>query len=238
MLFTGSFQGVIIVRNIDTSVTTELTVSAANDSICNCLTAWSTPASGPLLVSSNNDKKVKILDLKTEQVRQEFEFKWAVNHSSGQPNGNLIAVVGDGKEGYIYDTRTKDAVATLEGHHDFSFSTAWDPAGVHLATANQDQTCRVWDIRKTKVSEHVLAGRMASLRSVQYSHDGKYLGVAESADFIHLYNVEDVTKSQQIDFFGEISGFQFSPDDSTLFIGVTDCYYGCVMEWHRNGNKE
>ncbi|MCI24682.1 WD-repeat protein-like protein, partial [Trifolium medium] len=33
-------------------------------------------------------------------------------------------------------------VATLSGHQDYSFASAWHPGGNTFATGNQDKTCR------------------------------------------------------------------------------------------------
>ena len=40
-------------------------------------------------------------------------------------------------------------------------------------------------------------------------------------------------KSQEIDFFGEITGISFSPDTESLFIGVQDETYGSLLEYNR-----
>jgi len=48
-----------------------------------------------------------------------------------------------------------------------------------------------------------------------------------AADFVHLLDVHSSDHSMQtIDTFGELTGAAFSPDDSAIFIGVTDATYG------------
>lgn len=50
---------------------------------------------------------------------------------------------------------------------------------------------------------------------------------SSGADFVHLFDLCASTPTvQTIDVFGEITGAMLSPDDSTLFIGVTDAVYG------------
>ncbi|KAF9615486.1 hypothetical protein IFM89_023855 [Coptis chinensis] len=79
-------------------------------------------------------------------------------------------------------------VASLVGHLDYSFATAWHPNGHILATCNQDKTCRVWDTRYLASPVAVLNGNLGAIRSIRFSSDGKFMAVAEPADFVHIYN--------------------------------------------------
>ncbi|KAF9600605.1 hypothetical protein IFM89_011134 [Coptis chinensis] len=113
---------------------------------------------------------------------------------------------------------TCKVVASLVGHLDYSFATAWHPNGHILATCNQDKTCRVWDTRYLASPVAVLKGNLGAIRSIRFSSDGKFMAVAEPADFVHIYNTTlDYKKRQEIDFFGEISWISLSPDDESLF---------------------
>ncbi len=38
---------------------------------------------------------------------------------------------------------------------------------------------------------------------------------------------------QELDFFGEIAGLAFTPDASTLFVGVSDLTYASLMHFER-----
>lgn len=128
-------------------------------------------------------------------------------------------------------------VVTLSGHFDYSFASSWHPDGMTFATGNQDKTCRIWDMRNLSKSVGVLKSNLGAIRSIRYSSDGKYMAVAEPADFVHVYDVKGgYEKEQEIDFFGEISGISFSPDTESLFIGVWDRTYGSLLEYIRRRN--
>lgn len=128
-------------------------------------------------------------------------------------------------------------VASLHGHLDFSFASAWHPDGQTFATGNQDKTCRVWDIRNLSKSVTALKGNIGAIRSIRYSSDGRFMTMAEPADFVHVFDVKSGYEiEQEIDFFGEISGTSFSPDAETLFIGVWDRMYGTLLELGRKHN--
>ena len=128
-------------------------------------------------------------------------------------------------------------MASLSGHWDFSFASAWHPDGVTFATGNQDKTCRIWDARNLSESVAVLKGNLGAIRSIRFTSDGRYMAMAEPADFVHVYDAKNgYEKEQEIDFFGEISGVSFSPDTEALYIGVWDRTYGRLLEYGRCRN--
>lgn len=55
----------------------------------------------------------------------------------------------------------------------------------------QDTTTRVWDIRQPSQSLVVLSGRMGAVRSLRFSSDGRFLAMAEPADFVHVFDVDE-----------------------------------------------
>lgn len=126
-------------------------------------------------------------------------------------------------------------VASVVGHLDYSFATAWHPDGNIFATGNQDKTCRVWDVRKLSVPIATLKGNLGSVRSIRFSSDGQYMVVAEPADFVHVYSTKsDFRDQQEIDFFGEISGVSLSPDNESLYIGIWDRTYASLLQYNKN----
>ncbi|KAF8026389.1 hypothetical protein BT93_F3005 [Corymbia citriodora subsp. variegata] len=163
-----------------------------------------------------------------------FRFPWPVNHTSLSPDGKLLVVVGDDPDGILVDAETGKTIMPLSGHLDFSFASEWHPDGVTFATGNQDKTCRIWDIRNLSKSSAVLKGNLGAIRSIRYTSDGRYMAMAEPADFVHVYDTKTgYKKEQEIDIFGEISGTSFSPDTESLFIGVWDRTYGSLLEYGR-----
>ncbi len=83
-----------------------------------------------------------------------------------------VGVVGDSAEVMLADSSSGQRTHTLTGHREFGFSLSWGSEYV-LATANQDTTTRVWDVRHSKQSVAVLGSAMAVPRVVRYSPDGK-----------------------------------------------------------------
>eukprot|EP00252_Welwitschia_mirabilis_P025194 TRINITY_DN777_c0_g1_i12.p1 TRINITY_DN777_c0_g1~~TRINITY_DN777_c0_g1_i12.p1 ORF type:complete len:338 (+),score=27.71 TRINITY_DN777_c0_g1_i12:1867-2880(+) len=231
----GGFQGELICKFLNkpgVSFCTKITHD--ENAITNAVEIFNDASGATRVMTANNDSKVRIFDTEKFRVLSTFTFPWSVNYTSVSPDGKLVTVLGDSEDCLIADTKTGKTVGTLKGHLDYSFSSAWHPNGYLVATGNQDTTCRLWDVRKTSSSVAVLKGRMGAIRSIRFSSDGRFMAMAEPADFVHLFDTrEDFGKSQEIDLFGEIAGISFSPDTEAFFVGVADRTYGSLLEFNR-----
>jgi len=163
-----------------------------------------------------------------------LHYDWAVNFAAACPsNDSLVAVVGDDPVAQLTDLKSGKPAAALKGHLDYSFAAAWHPDGNLLATGNQDTTTRIWDIRQPGKSLAVLSGRMGAVRSLRFSSDGRFLAMAEPADFVHVFDVKaGFHRSQEIDMFGEISGVCFSPQADKFFVGIADATYSSLLQFN------
>ncbi|KAF2296795.1 hypothetical protein GH714_002022 [Hevea brasiliensis] len=163
-----------------------------------------------------------------------FQGELICRNTSVSPDGKLFAVLGDSTECLIIDASSGKITGNLKGHLDYSFAAVWHPDGRILATGNQDTTCRLWDIRNLSKSLAMLKGNMGAIRALRFTSDGRFLAMAEPADFVHVFDAESgYVKCQEIDIFGEIAGISFSPDAEALFVGVADRTYGSLLEFNR-----
>ncbi|KAM0854181.1 hypothetical protein ACQ4PT_050584 [Festuca glaucescens] len=163
-----------------------------------------------------------------------FHGELICKHMSLSPDGKIIAVVGDDPAGLLVDANTGKMIHELRGHFDYSFASAWNPDGRTFATGNQDKTCRIWDARNLSKSVAILGGNIGAIRSIRYTSDGKFLAMAEPADFIHIFDVESgYNRKQELDFFGEIAGMLFGPDTEVLVVGVHDPNYSSLLQFGR-----
>ncbi|KAL6543029.1 hypothetical protein OROHE_010549 [Orobanche hederae] len=235
LLVVGGFHGELICKYLDRPGISYCTRTTYDDNAITNAVEIYTSSSGALhFIASNNDCQVRDFDANNFQLSNHLHFGWPVNHTSLNPDGNLLIVVGDDRDGLLVDFRTGKAIATLCGHSDYSFASAWHPSGTTFATGNQDRTSRIWDIRNLSKSVTALKGELGAVRSIRYTSDGRFMAMAESADFVHVFDVESMyEKEQEIDFFGEISGISFSPDTESLFIGVWDRTYSGLIEFGR-----
>ncbi|KAK6930640.1 WD40 repeat [Dillenia turbinata] len=234
-LVAGGFQGELTCKRLDKQGVSFCTRTTYDENaITNAIEIYDSNRGGVHFMASNNDCGLREYDTETFQLLNHFRFSWPVNHTSISPDRNLISVVGDQRDGLLIDTQNGKTVASVVGHLDYSFASAWHPGGCTFATGNQDKTCRVWDIRNLSSPIAILKGNMGAVRSIRYSSDGQFMVVAEPADFVHVYSTKaGYEKRQEIDFFGEISGVSLSPDDESLYIGIWDRTYASLLQYNK-----
>ncbi|KAI8802722.1 WD40-repeat-containing domain protein [Cladochytrium replicatum] len=200
-------------------------------------------------IVSSNDNRARIMDLASAKITHEFAFNFAVNCTALSPDKRLLVIAGDQKESLLVDAESGEKISSLLGHFDYSFACAWSPTGHIIATGNQDMTCRLYDTRNMSKAYCVLKGNIGAIRSIRFSDDGTLLGMAEAADFVHVFDMtapfvpkaetpysggSEGYPSQVLDFFGEIAGFGFTPGEAEgLFVGNADMTYGSILEFER-----
>ncbi|XP_073286713.1 uncharacterized WD repeat-containing protein C2A9.03-like isoform X1 [Primulina huaijiensis] len=235
LMVAGGFQGELICKHLDQpGVAFATKISTDENAITNAVDIYHNPSGSTRVVTANNDAQVRVLDASNFLCLNRFTFPWSVNNTSVSPDGRLLAVLGDSAECLIADAQSGKVVSNLKGHLDYSFASAWHPNGHVLATGNQDTTCRLWDIRNLSESFAILKGRMGAIRTIRFTADGRFMAMAEPADFVHIFDTNsDYSRGQEIDLFGEIAGISFSPDTEALFVGVSDRTYGSLLEFNR-----
>eukprot|EP00271_Cylindrocystis_brebissonii_P011885 TRINITY_DN2988_c0_g2_i1.p1 TRINITY_DN2988_c0_g2~~TRINITY_DN2988_c0_g2_i1.p1 ORF type:complete len:451 (+),score=77.45 TRINITY_DN2988_c0_g2_i1:178-1530(+) len=235
LLVAGGFHGEMVCKRLDSPDLAHCCrITEDENAITNAVQIFESAGGTPHLLTSNNDCIVREYDCSNFATVAAHQFPWPVNHTSVSPDGKLVVVVGDDPVGLLADCQTGKTVASLQGHADFSFASAWHPDGLLFATGNQDTTCRLWDKRFLKKSVVGLKGEIGAIRSIRFSSDGRFLAMAEPADFVHIFDVHrQFQRSQQIDLFGEIAGFSISPDGEALYIAVSDRTYGSLLEYNR-----
>ncbi|KAM5575774.1 hypothetical protein ABKV19_014626 [Rosa sericea] len=235
LLVAGGFQGELICKHMKqpgVAFCSKLTTD--ENAITNAVDIFRNPTGSMRVMTANNDAQVRVFDIEKFACLNRFSFEWSVNNTSVSPDGKLLAVLGDSADCLIADAQSGKAVGELKGHLDYCFSSAWHPDGRILATGNQDTTCRLWDIRNLSESLAVLKGRMGAIRAIKFTSNGRFMAMAEPADFVHVIDTQSgYAKGQEIDLFGEIAGISFSPDSEALFVGVADRTYGSVLEFNK-----
>ncbi|GJT04455.1 uncharacterized WD repeat-containing protein-like protein isoform X4 [Tanacetum coccineum] len=209
LIVAGGFYGELICKYLNKPGVSFATKIATDETAITNFVDISYSTSGAMRVmTANNDALIRVFDAKRFTCVDNFSFPWCVNDTSVSPDGKLLAVLGDSTECLIADAQSGKEINKMKGHVDYSFASAWHPNGQIVATGNQDTTCRF--------------------------ADGRYLAIAEPADFVHIFDSQtDYGSGQEIDVFGEIGGISFSPDTEAFFVGISDQTYGSVLEFNR-----
>ncbi|KAG2193712.1 hypothetical protein INT47_013180 [Mucor saturninus] len=218
VLFAGGFKGECVWKVVQDHCTINTTNESRSMGITNYTDIVKDRKGATLGIVSNNDASIKCINLETAQIEQKLTLPFAANCSSLSPDGRMLCLVGDSTDTLVVDADSGQSILSINEHHDYSFACCWHPDGRTFATGNQDKTTRIYDIRNTSKSVHVLGSNIGAIRSLHYSHDGHYLAAAEPIDFVHIYETEHYESSQVIDMFGDIAGVSFTPEDQSLYI--------------------
>ncbi|BFZ55920.1 hypothetical protein PYCC9005_002961 [Savitreella phatthalungensis] len=199
--------------------------------ITNHIDARTTRSGSRICNISSNDNHLRILDIDRLQVMRETKFQHALNCSATSTDGRMQVVVGDTCDTLLVEAETGEILRRLEGHWDYSFACAWSSDGHTFATGSQDRTTRVYDARNTVRPLNIYKAVLGAIRSCKFSPCGRFLAVAEPADFVHIYDLKKPGTRHTLDFFGEVAGIDWSPTTGSLFVGNADLRYGGITEY-------
>lgn len=80
--------------------------------------------------------------------------------------------------GRVWDLRTGRCVMFLEGHLSAVFGVDFSPNGFQIATASQDDTCKIWDLRRRQ-PVYTIPAHTNLVADVKYQKDvGDFLVTA------------------------------------------------------------
>lgn len=236
----GGFSGEYALKSLHTpleSLPIIGTITMCENGITNHVHAHLGRNSGlPVAVFSSNDNKLRVLDCSRNKFIGEQAFDWAINCSATSPDNRLRVVVGDQKDVVIVDADSGSVLRTLSGHQDYGFACAWSDDGYTIATGNQDKTVRIYDARNFSRSITQIGTTIAGARSLRFSDNGcgrRVLVCPEPADYVSIIDAVTWDGMQNIEFFGEIAGVEFSPTGGELFVANSDMCVGGLMEFER-----
>jgi WD40 repeat protein len=114
------------------------------------------------------------------------------NSSSGQEQ-QLLASGSSDCTVRLWDIKTKECVAVLEGHSRSVFGVAFSPGGCLLASASGDMTVQLWDVMKRKTASpvDVLRGHADTVWSVSFSPDGRQLASGSHDWTVRLWSMPE-----------------------------------------------
>jgi len=112
----------------------------------------------------------------------------------------------------------------LAGHTGAVFSAAFSPDGMHVVTASQDKTARVWDLRQKQPSFVALEGHQHWVVSAAFSPDGTHVVTASWDNTARVWDLRQKQPS-----FVALEGHQdgvnsaaFSPDGTHVVTASRD----------------
>jgi WD40 repeat protein len=122
----------------------------------------------------------------------------------------------------IWDTRTGQVTARLEGHPDWLTNLRFSPDGRVLASASRDKTAQIWNSatgRKVATLRH-----QTTVYAIGFSNDGRLFASGDEDGIVRIWNPATgmLLRRWQAGLSGSIGAIAFSSDDAWLATGSRD----------------
>lgn len=155
-----------------------------------------------------------------------------VRTSAWSPDGKHLAIGGDTRLIFVYETTNWTLVNVLEGHEGSVLTLAWSPGGTMLASGSgQDKVARhnsaenivkIWDFSLgTVIAE--LAGHTDGVMNIKWSPNGSRIATASDDKTIMLWSTSDWSRTNILT--GHTLGVldvDWSPNGTMLVSGSRD----------------
>jgi WD40 repeat protein/class 3 adenylate cyclase len=145
-----------------------------------------------------------------------------------RPDGRRFATTGKDGTATVWDARTGEAVATLEGHEGAVTDVEFSPDGSRLATTGRDGTVRFWDPMYGRHLQ-VLRGHGAPVVNAAFSPDSSRLATLDTRALrvfdVVAGNERVIAKAQRgepFDLYVPPGPPAFSPDGSRIASATWD----------------
>ncbi|MEH2385734.1 MAG: hypothetical protein V7K14_08075 [Nostoc sp.] len=176
---------------------------------------------GKTLASGNDDKTIKLWDVKTgAQIRTLQGHSGLVYSVAFSPDGKILASGSSDNTIKLWDVTTGAQIHTIQAHSDSLRSVAFSPDGKTLASGSSDNTIKLWDV-KTGAQIRTLP-HSQWVWSVAFSPDGKTLASGSYDNTIKLWDVKTGAQIRTLPHSHWVWSVAFSPDGKTLASGSQD----------------
>jgi hypothetical protein len=190
---------------------------------------------GKTLATGCYDKKARLWDPATGEMRRELGVGHAILSMAFAPNGKRIAVGTYQGELAIFQVESgKKLVNVTSGRGNISW-LAWSPDGATLATADYEATVTLWDTLTGKPRMR-LSGHQPRAWAVAFSPDGSVLASGGEDSLIRLWDPKTGKETGQLrGHTNGIGGLAFSRDGRHLVSASAD---GSFRVWEILSGQE
>lgn len=174
------------------------------------------------LLNSNRELDALIAALKA--ARQLQSATWADTHTKESVKLALQRAV--------YQVREQNR---LEGHKDAVRSVTFSPNGQMIATASEDNTVRLWNIKGREIRK--FTGNNQVFRTVNFSQNGKMIAAISADNTIKIWEINGqkvITLKGQDDQDNFMSSLCFIADSKLIAASNQD---NTVKLWHIDGRE-
>lgn len=187
------------------------------------ITAFAFMSDGSQFATASFDGTAKVWSTATHRPLLTLQgHRGAVLAVAFDPNGGFIATGGMDGTLRIWDLNTGKEAESPPAHKSWVNGLAYSNDGNSLATVSSDN--EVWLRNYDGASRKVIRPKLAEVRSVAFSPDGKLLAAGTRYGITRVWNTKDGTEVASLKgkHTGDVWSVAFAPDGKTLAVGDGD----------------
>ncbi|KAG2345954.1 hypothetical protein BDR05DRAFT_97821 [Suillus weaverae] len=231
IIVSGDITGEIISWHGNTGETLTQPIKAHS----NVITSLDFSPDGTVLATSS--RVTKFWCTKTWQMQGEpIKIAGAyVNWVRYSPSGELLAIATT-KDIQIYNTSTRERIASLEGHSKYNFSLTWTLDGRRLLSGDS-YTIREWDTLTWQQVGHPWEGHADNINAIAIHPAGTLVASASYDNHVRLWRLEDQRTIAIFQHSSPLRSVTFSADGKHILSGGED---NKISEWAlpKNANSK
>ncbi|HEU5061435.1 MAG TPA: WD40 repeat domain-containing protein, partial [Kofleriaceae bacterium] len=170
---------------------------------------------GDRLLAHSMDGTVRLIDVATGKARVLGHQPAEKATAAFSRDGSLVASGGIDKVIHIWRTADGSRADTLRGHEDSIYQVEFAPDASYLASAGDDGTARVWDLRSGQ--SQVLRGHEDDVFSLSIRRDGRELLTTSLDGSVRLWPIGGDERVLVAAPGKEIDHVLFSGDGAQLY---------------------
>ncbi|MFO0977084.1 MAG: WD40 repeat domain-containing protein [Planctomycetaceae bacterium] len=174
----------------------------------------------------DNDGALAMWELATGKPRLLFKGKhaWQISCVDVSPDGSTVATASLDKTAMLWNAKTGELLATMEGQNDRLIEMTYSPSGKYILTSTGKQwpyspkgpvSAWIWDAGTgRKVSE--FRSHMDTIRAARFSPDEKHVLTGSDDHTARLWEVATGKEVHVLSHSGNITSIAFSPDGQKI----------------------
>ncbi|KAG2354570.1 hypothetical protein BDR07DRAFT_1429020 [Suillus spraguei] len=228
LIASGDYNGEVIIWDGETGES--LTRLVRSHSSSNWIRSLDFSPDGKVLAGGSRNTTTKLWNTQTWQQQGDpigcGDWVRCVRYS---PSGELLAIVTDNNI-RIYNSGTREHVASFKGHTSYNLSLAWTPDGTRLLTGgdSDDPTIREWNARTWQQVGDPWTGHSKYINAIAINPAGTLVASASDDNHIRLWRLSDRRTVAIFQHSSKAICVTFSLDGKHILSGGGD---GMISEW-------
>jgi WD40 repeat protein len=189
---------------------------------------------GRMIAAAMQDRSVRLYDAQNCEEMQRMQDDFLCTSIAFSPQGNVVATGGVDRIIKLWDIRTGQLLAKLEGHTYPVLTLAFSPDGDRLASGSGDTTLRIWDVENRTELNH-LTGHSLYVVTCDWSPDGTRIISGEVDGTIAVWDADSGKLLKRLkDHRTAVQVVKFTPDGQGMASGSSD---HSIIIWKSDGDS-